>query len=215
MIPLRRIVAGLLAGAVAIAATGAVLAQESGLPPGQLLLPGSALPDYERALDHAALIRGLNNASLQRGERIYQLACQSCHGDLSLRGSMPNALRFAEGKFQHGADPFAMYQAVTRDWRLMPPQAQLVPREKYDVIHYIRETFLARTNSGNYVPATERYLAGLPKGNSLGPLPAKREPWREMDYGRFLIGTFEVADAANRAVAAAWSFACSSRGSPG
>lgn len=177
-------------------------AQESALPSGAPLLPESALPDYEKTIDHARLIRGWNNASLARGEKIYQLACHSCHGDLNLAGSIPNALRFAEGKFAHGADPHTMYATLTRGWRLMAPQPQLVPREKYDVIHYLRETFLAKQNPSQYVAVTDAYLATLPKGDSIGPAPVKREPWREMDYGPFLIGTFELADADRRAAAA-------------
>ncbi len=176
-------------------------AQDVGLPPGALLLPESALPDYEKTIDHAQLIRGWNKASVARGEKIYQLVCHACHGDLNLPGSIPNALRFAEGKFAHGADPHTMYQTLTRGWRLMAPQPQLVPREKYDVIHYIRETFLAKNNPSQFVAVTDAYLAGLPKGDSVGPAPVKREPWREMDYGPFLIGTFELADAARRAAA--------------
>jgi hypothetical protein len=164
-------------------------------------LPESALPDYEKTIDHAGLIRGWNKASLARGEKIYQLVCHACHGDLNLPGSIPNALRFAEGKFSHGADPYTMYQTVTRGWRLMAPQVQLVPREKYDVIHYIRETFLRGNNPTQFVAVTNTYLAALPKGNSNGPAPVKREPWLEMDYGPFLIGTFELADAARRAAA--------------
>jgi cytochrome c5 len=117
-------------------------AQDAGLPPGAPLLPESALPDYEKEIDHAGLIRGWNKASLTRGEKIYQAVCHVCHGDLNLPGSIPDALRFAEGKFSHGADPHTLYQTLTRGWRLMAPQVQLVPREKYDVIHYLRETFL-------------------------------------------------------------------------
>jgi hypothetical protein len=184
-----------------VASLSSARAQNPTLPPGELLLSEAALPDYERTLDHAGLIRGWNNASLQRGEKIFQMVCHSCHGDVSLPGSMPNALRFAEGTFQHGADPLAMYRTITRGWRMMPPQAQLVPREKYDVIHYIRQTFLAGRNPTQLVPVTEAYLAGLPSGATRGPAPTKREPWREMDYGRFLIGTFEVADEPNRAAA--------------
>ncbi|HTO02133.1 MAG TPA: DUF6797 domain-containing protein, partial [Opitutus sp.] len=182
------------------------LAQESGLPAGESLLPESALPDYERNLDHAGLIRGWNQASLERGERIYQLVCHSCHGDRNLPGSIPNALRFAEGKFSHGADPLTLYRTLTRGWRLMPPQVQLVPREKYDVIHYIRETFLAGSNPSQYVALTDDYLASLPQGEMTGPAPVKREPWREMDYGPFLIGTYEIADSARRATAARLPF---------
>lgn len=176
-------------------------AQETGLPPGAPSLPVSALPDYERDLDHAGLIRGWNKGSLARGEKIYQNVCHVCHGDLNLAGSIPNALRFAEGTFAHGSDPHTMYETITRGWRLMAPQVQLVPREKYDVIHYIRETFLAARNPSQLVPVTTAYLAGLPKGSTTGPAPVKREPWREMDYGPFLNGTYELADASRRAAA--------------
>ena len=69
-------------------------------------MPESALPDYEKSIDHARLIRGWDKASLARGEKIYQLVCHSCHGDLNLPGSIPNALRFAEGKFSHGVTKF-------------------------------------------------------------------------------------------------------------
>jgi sugar lactone lactonase YvrE/cytochrome c5 len=178
-----------------------VLAQET-TPPGEPLLPESALPDYERDLDHAALIGGWNKAALARGEKIYQQVCHACHGDLNLAGSLPAALRFAEGKFAHGADPLTMYRTLTRGWRQMPPQVQLVPREKYDVIHYLREIYLRDRNPAQYFAVTPAYLAGLPKGGTTGPAPVKREPWRDMDYGSFLAGTFELADSARRAAAA-------------
>lgn len=181
---------------------GFAAAQDPALPPGAPLLPESALPEYEKTIDHARLIRGWDKASLARGEKIYQLHCHSCHGDLNLAGSIPNALRFAEGKFSHGADPLTMYTTLTRGWRLMAPQPQLVPREKYDVIHYVRETFLAKNNPSQLVAITDAYLARLPQGDSTGPAPVKREPWREMNYGPFLIGTFELADAERRAAAA-------------
>ncbi len=186
---------------VVLATTISSVAQDSALPPGAPLLPESALPDYEKNIDHARLIRGWNKAAFDRGEKIYQLVCHSCHGDLNLAGSIPNALRFAEGKFAHGADPLTLYATLTRGWRLMAPQVQLVPREKYDVIHYVRETFLAKNNPSQFITVTDAYLATLPKGDSIGPAPVKREPWREMDYGPFLIGTFELADATARASA--------------
>src|SRR5688500_572155 len=154
----------------ALALAGALAAQDASLPPGVLLLPESDLPEYERSLDHAALIRGWNKASFERGEKIYQLNCHSCHGDLNLAGSMPNALRFSEGRFQHGSDPLKIYQTLTRGWRLMPPQAQLVPREKYDVIHYLRESFLSGRNPSQHTAITEAYLTSLPKGAATGPV---------------------------------------------
>lgn len=186
---------------LALALVGRPAAQEPSLPPGAPLLPESALPAYERDLDHAGLIRGWNNAALARGEKIYQRVCHACHGDLNLPGSIPNALRFAEGRFQHGSDPHTLYQTLTRGWRLMAPQVDLVPREKYDVIHYVRETFLARHNPSQYFPIAAAYLAGLPRGSSTGPAPVKREPWRDQDYGPFLVATYEVADEARRTAA--------------
>ena len=184
---------------LALAGSATLLAQpDRSLPPGAPLLPESALPAYEKDLDHAGLIRGWNRGTVARGRDIYQQVCQSCHGDLNVPGSIPNSLRFAEGVFQHGNDPHTMYQTLTRGWRLMVPQVQLVPQEKYDVIHYIRENFLRPHNPGQWFEVTGAYLDGLPKGADRGPAPVKREPWKEMDYGDFLIGTFEVTDAADR-----------------
>lgn len=57
----------------------------------------------------------------------------------------------------------------------MPPQVQLVPQEKYDVIHYLRENFLKPHNPGQYFALTSEYLDGLPKGSCNGPVPAPRE----------------------------------------
>ncbi|MEN9633807.1 MAG: hypothetical protein RL077_2211 [Verrucomicrobiota bacterium] len=118
------------------------------LPPGEPFLPESALPADEKEIDHAGFIRGWNKASLARGRETYQQACQNCHGDLNVPGSMPNSLRFGQGGFQHGKDPNMMYRTLTRGWRMMAPQVQLVPREKYDVIYYIRENFLREHNRG-------------------------------------------------------------------
>lgn len=179
--------------------TNASAQTPSPLPPGTLLLPESALPAYEKDVDHAGLIRSWNNASIARGAEIYRQVCHACHGDLHIAGSIPDALRFGQGTFQHGSDPHAMYQTITRGWGRMTPQPQLVPQEKYDVIHYIRESFLKPHNPSQWRAITAEYLAALPKGTTRGPAPVRREPWKEMDYGDFLIGTFEMAGAAKRA----------------
>ncbi len=176
--------------------------QDTSLPPAEMLLAESALPSYEREIDHARLVRDWNDGSFNRGREIYQQVCHSCHGDLTLPGSIPLSLRFGEGRFAHGGDPYAMYQTISRGWRLMAPQVQLVPREKYDVIHYIREAFLRDHNPTQYFEVTPQYLDAMPKGNSTGPAPVRREPWKDMDYGDFLIGTFEITDATDRATPA-------------
>ena len=174
------------------------VAQET---PGAMLLPESALPEYEANIDHAKLIGQSSNAIFRQGQEIYQSICHNCHGDLSMPGSIPNSLRFGDGVFQHGNDPYTMYQTITRGWRQMIPQVQLVPSEKYAVIQYIREHFLKGNNPDQFFEVTESYLSDLPKGASTGPKPVARKQWSEMDYGPFLIGTFQIADEADREAA--------------
>ena len=175
-----------------------IVAQET---PGAMLLPESALPEYETDIDHAKLIGESDGAVFRKGQEIYQSICHNCHGDLNMPGSIPNSLRFGQGDFQHGNDPYTMYQTITRGWRLMIPQVQLVPSEKYAVIHYIRSHFLKDNNPDQFFKVTKDYLAGLPKGSSTGPKPVARKQWSEMDYGPFLIGTFQIADEADRETA--------------
>src|SRR5438874_130661 len=80
----------------------------------------------------------------------------------------------------------------------MAPQSGIVPQQKYDVTHYIREAYLQPSNSNQFVALSNDYLAGLPKGDTLGPPPRTIEPWVTMDYGPSLINTYEIgADGSN------------------
>jgi putative heme-binding domain-containing protein len=151
------------------------------------------LPAYEADLDHAGLIAGLDAAAFQRGEALYSRICAGCHGTKEAVGSMPTSLRFAEGKFKYGSDPAGLYRTLTRGAGMMAAQTTLVPRQKYDLIHYLREAYLRPHNPTQYVPVDAAYLAALPKGASRGPTPPGAEPWRAMDYGPALTGTFEVS----------------------
>ncbi|MDR3632728.1 MAG: c-type cytochrome [Isosphaeraceae bacterium] len=157
--------------------------------PAQLAL---VLPEYEAHVDHAGLIAQLDRKSLERGEAIYTLSCANCHGTRAQIGSLPTSLRFAWGRFKNGSDPFAMYQTITRGFGMMAPQTWLVPRQKYDVIHYIRETYLKPHNPTQYAAADPAYLARLPRGDTAGPEPKLIEPWVTMDYGPSLINSYEV-----------------------
>ena len=156
-----------------------------------------APPAYEADIDHAGFIadwqdRARSKAALERGAAIYARVCANCHGTLDAPGSLPTALRFAEGKFKAGGDPHAMYRTLTNGAGLMVAQGWMVPSQKYDVIHYIRETYLKDRNREWYTAITPDYLASLPAGKSRGPEPSTIEPWRMHDYGPFLAGTFEV-----------------------
>lgn len=152
------------------------------------------LPEYEQDVDHAEIIEELDDSSYARGERIYQTICHSCHGNPFDEGSLPTALKFWNGKFKVGSDPYSMYQTMTRGFQTMPPQVTLVPLQKYDVIHYIREQFLRQNELEDYVEVDDDYLEDLPEGDLSGPEEELQTPWSDMDYGDFLIQTYEIAD---------------------
>lgn len=174
--------------------TGKGPARARELRPDPALLSPPPLPDYERHLDHAGLIRGLDGNAFERGEAIYHRVCVNCHGTKDRAGSLPTSLRFATGRFKNGSDPFGMYQTLTRGFGLMTPQVWMVPRQKYDVIHYVREAFLKEANPSQYVRVDAAYLAGLPRGDTSGPEPSDVEPCVAMDYGPTLMATYEVGN---------------------
>lgn len=171
------------------------------LPPDPAVLAMQGPAAYEADIDHAAFLRDWQNpkrarAAFVRGEAIYGRVCANCHGTLDAPGSLPTAPRFAEGRFKHGGDPHAMYRTLTTGNGLMVAQTWMVPAQKYDVIHYIRETFLKDRNAAFSTAITPEYLAALPKGTTRGPAPSTIETWRLHDYGPFLAGTFEVGTTA-------------------
>jgi putative heme-binding domain-containing protein len=150
------------------------------------------LPEYEKQIDHAGMIASLDDKAAKRGEAIYNRLCVNCHGTREQPGSLPTSLKFAEGKFKNGHDPFRMYQTLTHGFGLMTPQTWMVPQQKYDVVHYIREEYLKKSNPAQHFAVTPEYLAGLPKGTTRGPAPTNIEPWATMNYGPFLAATYEI-----------------------
>jgi putative heme-binding domain-containing protein len=152
------------------------------------------IPEYEKDIDHAGLIRTLNAKAYQRGEAIYARVCANCHGTRDQPGSLPTSPRFANHKFKNGSDPHSLYRTLTHGYNQMAPQTWMVPRQKYDVIHYLREAYLKPHNPTQYARADDRYLARLPVGKKgeFGPAPASVEPWMAMDYGPSLANTYEV-----------------------
>ncbi len=171
--------------------------QTGGADRARQLLPAAELltvqiPEYESRIDHAGFIRGLDDAAFERGAAIYQRVCRNCHGTPDQPGSLPTSLRFAEGRFRSGSDPWTMYQTLTRGFGLMAAQTWMVPSQKYNVIHYIRESYLRERNPSQYVAVTDAYLAGLPKGDTRGPDPSEIQLWNAMDYGPSLAHTMEV-----------------------
>jgi hypothetical protein len=70
----------------------------------------------------------------------------------------------------------------------------MVPEQKYDVIHYIREAYLKPYHPGQYGRVDPAYLARLPKGTSRGVEPVEIQPWVTMDYGPSLMATYEISN---------------------
>jgi putative heme-binding domain-containing protein len=155
------------------------------------------LPDYERRLDHAGMIAGLGPKNIRRGEAIYSRVCANCHGTKDQPGSLPTAPRFATATLKNGSDPYTMYRTITDGFGQMAPQTWMVPRQKYDVIHYIREEYLKAASPGRYAAVDRSYLDRLPRGTTQGPAPSEIEPWVAMDYGPSLMATCEVGDDAS------------------
>ncbi len=167
------------------------------LEPPPSLYAARPLPEYEKNIDHAGVISSFDAASMKRGSDIYNRVCANCHGTVDKPGSLPTSLRFAQGKFKSGSDPYTMYQTLTRGFGLMVPQTWMVPEQKYDVIHYIRETYLKKHNETQYTKVDADYLAGLPQGDTRGPKPSKINLWEQMDYGPNLVMTMEVGNNAS------------------
>jgi hypothetical protein len=158
-------------------------------------LQESDLPEYERDIDHQGLLTALGDRhgeSIRTGEHIYNNICFNCHGNPQQEGSMPNAFKFWEDQFKVGNDPYSIYQTLTRGYGSMPPQVNLTPVEKYDIINYLREAFIQKENPSQYIEVDSAYLASLPIGTNKGPTPKEFKPWAEMDYGNFLINTYEL-----------------------
>ncbi len=157
-------------------------------------LASKDLPITEKGLDHAGFIRDFDDKALVRGERIYNATCINCHGNEENEGSIPMSLKFWSEPFKAGGDAYSMYQTVTKGYGSMPPQVALSPQEKYDVIHYIQQEFVSKNKATTLSKVTPEYLSALPKGKSRGPALKPYQPWADMDYGNFLINTYELAD---------------------
>lgn len=143
--------------------------------------------------DHAEIVAGWNAKTLEEGATIYKTLCVVCHGTKEQPGSLPTALRFAEGQFKNGSDPFSMYLTLTKGFGQMVPQPQYTTAQKYAVIHYIRETFLRPHNPSQL---KEIDLASLPRGLARAEaekIDTTLPPYQRMELGNALFWTLEVA----------------------
>ena len=145
--------------------------------------------------DHAEIVQAWDDKSLEEGRAIYAALCVTCHGTLENPGVLPTALRFAEGVFKNGADPYSMHTTLTRGFNQMVPQPQYTTRQKYAVIQYIRETFVRGRNPSQWTEITPELLTALPRGKiaAAAEIEDRRPPpYEQMDMGPALFWTYEI-----------------------
>ncbi len=153
----------------------------------------------ELAVDHARLIRSLDEAALKRGETLYKTLCIVCHGTPEAAGSLPLSRAFWKEPFKNGGDLHGLYGTLTSGLGLMPPWPMLTPAQKYDVSHYVREVLVKPTNAAAYQPVTDAYLAALPKPQGEFVETAAMKEFQQgpkylrMNFGPALMWTIEAA----------------------
>ena len=117
-------------------------------------------------VDHAGIISRWDEQSLERGRKTFLVACAPCHGNNGVQTINPQARPFAVAKFQNGNDPHSLFNTITRGYKNMPSQTWMTPEQRYEVVQYIRETFVKKLNPSQYFEVDSTYLNSLPKFDS-------------------------------------------------
>ena len=140
-------------------------------------------PALENA-DHAGIISRWDDQTLERGHKLFLLACAPCHGTDGIHTVNPQSRPFAVDRFQNGSDPLSMFKTISHGFKNMPSQTWMTPEQRYDVIDYIRETFVKRLNPTQFTEVTQTYLDSLPKFDPT--LPSAGDQQAERDFGPVL-----------------------------
>lgn len=126
-----------------------------------------AVKDDTANLDHAGIIKKLGKRDFDEGATIYQGYCFNCHGSDGNTPSLPTARAFGTQKLRFGSDPYRMFLTLSHGNGLMAPMSHLTPKERYQVVHYLREQFMKPSNR-DYFQVDADYLDGLPEGTENG-----------------------------------------------
>jgi glucose/arabinose dehydrogenase len=136
-------------------------------------------------VDHAGIISSWNQQSIARGQKLFALACAPCHGTDGVHPINPQSRRFAVDKFLTGTDPYSLFKTITHGYKNMPSQSWMTPEQRYDVIDFIRETFLKESNPSQFTRIDAAYLDSIPKFNPALP-SAENAAATERDFGPVL-----------------------------
>lgn len=145
-----------------------------------------AIKDDTANLDHAGIIKKLRQRDFDAGKRIYHGYCFNCHGSDGNTPALPTARAFGKDKLKFGNDPYRMFMTLSRGNGLMAPVVHLTPKERYQVIHYVREAFMKSLND-DYFTVNNEYLESLPKGTDNGT----RVDFVDRDFGPALASQLE------------------------
>lgn len=126
-----------------------------------------AIKDDTIDLDHAGIVRSLNEQDFKAGKSIYLGHCKNCHGSDGNTPSLPAARAFGTEPLKFGSDPFKMHRTLTLGAGLMTGMQHLSPKERYQVIHYIRKGIMKPGNP-DYHAVDDDYLNSLPTGTAGG-----------------------------------------------
>ncbi|NNE90167.1 MAG: cytochrome c, partial [Verrucomicrobiales bacterium] len=107
--------------------------------------------------------------------------CTNCHGADGVNAPLPTARAFGNGELKFGADPYSMFQTLTKGNGLMGPQTSMSPKERYQVIYYIRETFISA------IPSESRLL--MLRQRSINDGSVSNTSSSEFSTGRLPIST--------------------------
>src|SRR6516225_9630367 len=95
----------------------------------QILLPwvlsivallSAAASEPSENVDHSGIISGWDGNSLERGRKLFQIACAPCHGTNGVQTINPQSRPFAVDKFRNGNDPYRMFKTITEGYKNMP-----------------------------------------------------------------------------------------------
>lgn len=128
-------------------------------------------------IDHAEVIRNLDDSSLKKGKEYYIQACAACHG-MNGASSLAAARSFNQDPFKYGSDPYSIWKTITNGAGQMGAQRWLSPEDAYAVVQYIREGLIKDKNPQAYFNITDAYLKSLPRPE-MGPKEIKDKVKRE------------------------------------
>ncbi|MFH1304039.1 MAG: c-type cytochrome, partial [Planctomycetota bacterium] len=102
--------------------------------------------DDTQNLDHAGILKRMSQQDFEAGKQIFQGLCINCHGADGNKPSLPTARAFGTQPLKFGADPYRMFVTLSKGNGLMGPMQHLSPKERYQVVYYIREEFMKPNN---------------------------------------------------------------------